>query len=149
VIRPATPADAAAIADVQARAWQRAFADIIDPDATPVPEETAPRFADVIAADGGVLVWDQAGRVVGFAALDGNELVGLYVDPPAQGAGVGSALLAAAVAALRAAGHAEAFLWTFEANGLARALYERDGWERVPGRTDRLGAAEVCYRRAL
>jgi len=149
VIRPATPADAAEIAGVQARAWRHAYADIIEPDAMLVPDETTPRWADAIAARGGVLVWDQDGRVAGFAALEGNELRAIYVDPPAQGAGVGSALLDAAVAALRAAGHAEAFLWTFEANGLARAFYERHGWQLAPGRQGRLRAPEVRYRRTL
>ena len=148
MIRPATPADAPAIAGVQARAWRYAYADIVEPDAMLVPEETTPRWADAISARSGVIVWDQDGRVVGFAAIEGNELQAIYVDPPAQGAGVGSALLDAAVAALRAAGHAEAFLWTFDANGLARAFYERHGWELVPGRQDRM-APEVRYRRTL
>jgi GNAT superfamily N-acetyltransferase len=148
VIRQATVDDAAAIASIQARAWRHAYADIVDPDDMLVPEETAPRFVDAIGSRGGVLVWDQDGRVVGFAAPEGNELVAIYVDPPAQGAGVGSALLQASVEAMRAAGHREAFLWTLEANGLARAFYERHGWELAPGRQDRV-APEVRYRRAL
>ena len=93
-------------------------------------------------------VFDQDGRVAGFALVQGNELRAIYVDPPAQGAGVGSALLDAAVEALRANGHAEAFLWTFEANGLARAFYERHGWEADGGRQEHL-APEVRYRRTL
>lgn len=149
MIRRATPADAQAIAGVQARAWRHAYADIVEPDRMPVPEQQALRFAELIEGGGEVHVFDQDGRVVAFAVLEGNELRAIYVDPPAQGAGVGSALLEAAVAALRAAGHAEAFLWTFEANGLARAFYERHGWELVPGRQGRLDAPEVRYRRAL
>jgi GNAT superfamily N-acetyltransferase len=149
VTRRATRADAAAIAGVQARAWRHAFAEIVEPDRMPVPAEQEPRFADFIAGGGEVHVFDQDGRIVGFAVLVDAELRALYVDPPAQGAGVGSALLAAAVEALRAAGHAEAFLWTFEANGLARAFYERHGWELVPGHTDHLGAPEIRYRLVL
>jgi GNAT superfamily N-acetyltransferase len=148
VIWRATPADAAAIAGVQARAWRHAYADIVEADRMPVPEQQAPRFAEFIEGGGEVHVFDQDGRVVAFAAVDGNELRAIYVDPPAQGAGVGSALLEAAVAALRAASHAEAFLWTFEANGLARAFYERHGWQLVPGRQERL-APEVRYRISL
>jgi GNAT superfamily N-acetyltransferase len=149
VIRRAVPADAEAIAAVQARGWRHAFADIVEPDRMPDPEEQAPRFADFIAGGGEVQVFDQDGRIAGFAVVVGEELRALYVDPPAQGAGVGSALLDAAVEALRADGHAEAFLWTFEANGLARAFYERHGWELVPGHDDHLGAPLVRYRRAL
>jgi GNAT superfamily N-acetyltransferase len=149
VIRRATPADADAIAAVQARAWRHAFADIVEPDRMPVPSEQGPRFAEHIAGGGEVHLFDQDGRIAGFAVLAGDQLHALYVDPPAQGAGVGAALLAAAVDALRAAGHAEAFLWTFEANGLARVFYERHGWELVPGHDDHLGAAEVRYRLVL
>jgi GNAT superfamily N-acetyltransferase len=148
VIRRATPDDAAAIAAVQARTWHHAYADIVEPDRMPEPAQQAPRWAKRISEGAKVYVFDQDGRIAGFAALDGHELRAIYVDPPAQGAGVGSTLLAAAVDALRAAGHDEAFLWTFEANGLARAFYERHGWELVPGRQERL-APEVRYRRAL
>ena len=148
MIRRATPADAHAIAGVQARAWRHAYAEIVAHEDMPVPEHQAPRFAEFIEGGGEVHVFDQDGQVVAFAALDGGELRAIYVDPPAQGAGVGTALLDAAVAALRAAGHAEAFLWTFEANGLARAFYERHGWELVPGRQRRL-APEVRYRLSL
>jgi GNAT superfamily N-acetyltransferase len=148
VIRRATPDDAAAIAAVQARSWRHAYADIVEPERMPDPERQAPRFAERIAAGADVYVFEQDARIAGFAALDGNELRAIYVDPPAQGAGVGSALLAAAVDRLRAAGHDEAFLWTFEANGLARAFYERHGWQLVPGHQERL-APEVRYRRSL
>jgi GNAT superfamily N-acetyltransferase len=149
VIRRATPADADAIAAVQSRAWRHAFADIVEADRMPVASEQGPRFAGHIAHGGDVHVFDQDGRVAGFTVLAGDQLHALYVDPPAQGAGVGTALLAAAVDALRAAGRAEAFLWTFEANGLARAFYERHGWELVPGHDDHLGAPEVRYRLTL
>ena len=149
MIRRATVDDAAAIASIQARGWRHAFADIVEPDRMPDPEEQGPRLADFIAGGGEIHVFDQDGRIAGFAIVQGDELRALYVDPPAQGAGVGSALLDAAVDALRASGHAEAFLWTFEANGLARAFYERHGWELVPGRDDHLGAPEVRYRRGL
>jgi GNAT superfamily N-acetyltransferase len=148
VIRRATPADATAIAAVQARAWRHAYADIVETERMPDPDQQAPRFAEHIKSGGEVYVWDQDGQVAGFAALDGAELRAIYVDPPAQGAGVGSALLTASEEALRAAGHGEAFLWTFEANGLARAFYERHGWELVSGRQER-SAPEVRYRRVL
>ncbi len=148
MIRRATPDDAPAIAAVQARTWRHAYADIVEPDRMPEPEQQAPRFAERIGAGAEVYVFDQDGRIAGFAALDGNELRAIYVDPPAQGAGVGSALLAAAVEALRGVRHEQAFLWVFEDNGLARAFYERHGWELVPGRQER-AAPEVRYRRGL
>jgi GNAT superfamily N-acetyltransferase len=148
VIRRATLADAAAIAMIQARSWRHAYADIVAPEDMPEPEQRERRLGEYIAGGGEVYVSEQGDQVAGFALLDGHELRALYVDPPAQGAGVGTALLQAAVEALRAAGHAEAFLWTFEANGLARAFYERHGWQLVAGHQQRL-APEVRYRRRL
>ena len=155
MIRRATPADAPAIAAVQARTWRHAFADIVDPERMPNVEDQAPRWVAHLEVGGEVHVWDQDGRVVGFATAGPDrdhtgvgELYAIYVDPPAQGAGVGSALLAAAEQSLRDAGHREAILWTFEANGLARAFYERHGWELVDGQQDGL-APEVRYRRSL
>jgi GNAT superfamily N-acetyltransferase len=155
VIRRATPADAPGIAAVQARTWRHAFADIVDPERMPTVEDQAPRWVAHLETGGEVHVWDQDGRVVGFVTAgpdrDGagvGELYAIYVDPPAQGAGVGSALLAAAEQSLRGAGHREAILWTFEANGLARAFYERHGWKDDGGRQEHL-APEVRYRRAL
>jgi L-amino acid N-acyltransferase YncA len=149
VIRRATPADAPAIAAVHARTWRHAYADIVDPERMPDPEQQAPRFAEHIASGGEVYVFDQDGLVAGFAALDGEELRAIYVEPAAQGAGVGSALLEASVEGLRAAGLHEAFVWCFAANGLARAFYERHGWELVPGETQERSAPEVRYRREL
>jgi GNAT superfamily N-acetyltransferase len=148
VIRRATLADAAAIAVIQARSWRHAYADIVAPEDMPEPEQREHRFSDYIAAGGEVYVFEQGEQVAGFAVLDGDELRAIYVDPRAQGAGVGTRLLQAAEEALRAAGNAEAFLWTFEANGLARAFYERHGWQLVAGHQQRL-APEVRYRRAL
>jgi GNAT superfamily N-acetyltransferase len=62
------------------------------------------------------------GRVVGYASVRERALTTLYVDPVAQGAGVGTRLLAEA----EAAGAAE--LEVFEANGHGRRFYEDRGW---------------------
>ena len=155
MIRRATPADAPAIAAVQARTWRHAYADIVDPERMPTVEDQAPRWVAHFDAGGEVHVWDQDGRVVGFATAGPGrhdarvgELYAIYVDPPAQGAGVGSALLATAEQSLRDAGHPIAILWTFEANGLARAFYERHGWRADGGQQVHL-APEVRYRRSL
>ena len=155
MIRRATPADAPAIAAVQARTWRHAFADIVEHERMPSVEDQAPRWVAHLDGGGEVLVWDQDGRVAGFATAgpgredaSTGELYAIYVDPPAQGAGVGSALLAAAEQSLRDAGQREAILWTFEANGLARAFYERHGW-RADGGQQEHRAPEVRYRRKL
>ncbi len=77
----------------------------------------------------------------------------LYVDPVAQGAGLGTLLLDGAVERLVEAGHDEATLWVFAANGLGRAFYEARGWELDPAGAGQEGegwlAPAVRYRRDL
>ncbi|MBK9941693.1 MAG: GNAT family N-acetyltransferase [Kouleothrix sp.] len=80
----------------------------------------------------------------GFAAFDGESCVGLLtyrlergecevlsIDSLREGAGVGSALLAAAVAAARAAGCARAYLITTNDNMRALRFYQRRGFALV------------------
>lgn len=73
----------------------------------------------IVAAD--------AGGVLGYAAVTANHLENLYVDPAAQGRGVGRALLAGVEARLRDR-FATATLRCLHANPDARRLYERQGY---------------------
>jgi GNAT superfamily N-acetyltransferase len=166
MLRRAVPADARAVAEVQLRGWWHAYGDLVDHEllAEHTVESRTERWASILAAgerDPTTLVVDAGGRVAGFTAFGAarsadaapglGEVWAIYVDPPAQGAGVGSALLAHAVGWLREAGFRAALLWTFEANGAARAFYEHHGWRLVEGdpqHADRW-APEVRYRRDL
>ncbi len=155
MIRPATVADAEAIDRVHTRAWDWAYGDFIPPDrmksAQPV-EERVPRWRERM--DDPVIrtwVYELDGFVAGFAAAGGGDLKALYVDPGAQGAGVGAALLAHAEDALREEGTSETSLWVFVANEHGRRFYEARGWELVPGSEDQLDMAApgVRYRKRL
>jgi GNAT superfamily N-acetyltransferase len=86
MIRPAAAADARAIAEIQERALQRAHVDEVPPE--------------LAVADGQTLVAEVDGRVCGFVTVDGGDVVALYVDPVAQGAGIGTQLRAAAAEAI-------------------------------------------------
>jgi len=125
VIRRATPADAAGIAAVHVRSWRRDYADIVDAQflAELDEEERTEKWRGYLEDDD-VLVWvaEEGGRIAGFASLHDGKLTTLYVDPVAQGAGVGTRLLAEA----EAAGARE--LEVFEANGHGRQFYEARGW---------------------
>jgi ribosomal protein S18 acetylase RimI-like enzyme len=132
VIRTATAADASALAGIQARGWRWAYGDFIAPEEMPVAEEREPVFRE-LAERGAVRVFDQDGNVVGYASVADDEITSLYVEPAAQGAGVGTRLLADAVERIRAAGHRRAWLYVYADNGQGRAFYERHGWERVGG----------------
>jgi GNAT superfamily N-acetyltransferase len=83
----------------------------------------APPRALIVAADA-------AERIVGFAAVhpEEGEMYLLFVDPLRAGQGIGRMLLEAAHEALRAAGCAEAFLFTEQRNVRARAVYAAAGY---------------------
>jgi GNAT superfamily N-acetyltransferase len=96
-------------------------------------------------SDGAVtLVAEDGGTPTGVVAVDLPQWRGrtapwlwlLEVCPPRRGAGVGSALLVAAHAALAARGHGSVELSVAEANPRARALYERAGYGATGSGTD-------------
>ena len=162
MIRAGTPADAEAVSELRLRAWHHAYADIVWPELMPTDPETE-LWRSRLAQEGGhpeILVWDQDGEVVGFVVAGEDEyteagegiVLALYVSPHAQGAGVGTALLEAAVERMRGLGLQRAVLWTFERNERARRFYEHHGWTFDPDAVDpdpRPDAVEVRYSRAL
>ena len=157
MIRRAAPADVEAIVGLQTRAWRHAYGDFVDPDAMPEPAQRAARWRELLGGEGAVFLWEQDGRVAGFVAYGPDrgeeaatgEIYAIAVDPAAQSAGLGSALLAHAVEQLARAGLARALLWCLEANGLARAFYASRGWAQDDGRREHPWGPEVRYRRAL
>lgn len=100
------------------------------------------------------LVATEDDRVVGWVALSGYSdrccyrgvaEVSVYVDPEAQGKGIGRALLEQAVAESEAAG-----IWTLQAgifpeNEASLALHRRCGF-RVVGRRERIGQLDGVWR---
>ena len=140
-LRRGTPEDAEQIAGISVRAWIHAYEAFLDPRV--LAERTVASQAErwrgwLAGSETETQVAEIAGRIAGYATVgasrDGDaydtvgQLSGLYVDPAAQGAGLGTRLLADAVSRLRASGFIVATLWVFEENGLGRAFYERHGW---------------------
>jgi L-amino acid N-acyltransferase YncA len=140
-IRRATAADARGIAEVHVGLWRHAYRGLLPDgflDRLSVDEREASwreAFRDRGAA---VFVAEEEGRVIGFASFgpsrdrdagpEVGEIPAIYVDPTVVGAGVGRALLDAAIEAMREAGYRRATLWVLEANAHARRFYERAGW---------------------
>lgn len=89
-------------------------------------EQTAWWVEHVMAAQSELRVAERDGNPVGFAALQEDWLDHLYVDPAAQGQGVGEALLAETKRR-----RSELRLRVFEQNTRARAFYERHGFTLV------------------
>jgi L-amino acid N-acyltransferase YncA len=134
-IRPATPADAAAIARIYNEG-------IAGREAT---FETRARTADDVAGWIGpgarpLLVADADGQVVGFArvtAYSDREVYagvgeyGIYLDASTRGAGIGTRLLEALADAAEAAGYHKLTAKLFTTNQGSLALARRCGFREV------------------
>ena len=128
-VRPARPDESEALARIMMRARNHAMTYV-----PAMPEEHLPQVADHMAVfHDEVWVAERDGRLLGFLALrrsrtDGWEtLEKLYVDPPAQGQGVGTVLLDKAKE-LRPGG---LHLWVVQKNDGARRFYDRHGFRLV------------------
>ena len=162
-VRPARVADAPAMGRLHVRAWQAAYRGHMPDeylDGLRATERAAgwERSLGRERPRGAVLVAEQDGEVVGFAALGpspdpegAGELFSINVDPDHWGTGAGRALLEAAHDELARLGFSETVLWVLPANARARRFYERAGWtcDGTERTVDALGATvpEVRYRR--
>jgi GNAT superfamily N-acetyltransferase len=91
-------------------------------------------FFSGVVESADVEVAEVDGRIVGFSAVQRGWFDHLYIEPAHQGQGIGSTLLARAMAA-----HPDGLLlWVFEPNAGAQALYGSAGFVELE-RTD--GAA--------
>ena len=139
-LRPATGADAPALARVQLRAWRAAYRELLPAwllDGLGERSLASQWASDLARAgpDDSALVAELDGGVVGFAVAGPGtqerglgELFELDVDPAYWGRGVGRALLAGATAALAGLGLDQAVLWVLPGNARARRMYEAAGW---------------------
>lgn len=163
-IAAATADDAAGIAHVHVQSWQAAYAGILDPtflDRLCV-DDRARRWQDTMARrESETLVARCGGEVQGFVSFahcrdEGaerhqGEVWALYAKPQAWGRGIGRALLARALGALRAAGRPDVSLWVLSKNHRAIAFYRSFGFEAVAGSAKQfeLGGRqvdEICMR---
>jgi GNAT superfamily N-acetyltransferase len=166
-LRPATPADAPAIAAL-AVASVRAYVWFTPEGWEPPGEEAESQLAGELVRRLGTNAW-------GFVADDGDALAGvvtllpaadanrpepdpalvhlwqLFVAEPHWGTGVAVRLHADAIASAAASGFATARLFTPADQTRSRRFYEREGWVSVGDRffDERIGFDVVEYRRPL
>jgi ribosomal protein S18 acetylase RimI-like enzyme len=133
------------------------------PDGHELPRIEPGLFEELLASpDLSVLIAEDNDEVVGYAGCgttrdeDTGDEVGevrnLFVASSSWRAGVGKALMAAALDDLRERGYTEAIVWSFTANDRANRFYEaqgftRDGAERTEERFADIPS--VRYRRSL
>ncbi len=145
IIRPATFADAPAIAEVHVRSWQWAYRGQLPDDFLDRMSETLDRRVKAwqeqwthLPPDHRWWIAEQSGRIVGFAITQPSrdadvppmtaEVALIYLLPEAAGKGIGRRLFAHAVEDLRQRGYRQAMLWVLESNVRARRFYEAAGW---------------------
>lgn len=127
ILRPATAADMAVVADIWHAGWHVAHRGHVPDGLTAARtlaafrERTPDRVADTTVAE-------VEGQVVGFTMVCGDEVEQVFVDPGHHGTGVAAPLLADAERRVGAAGHREAWLAVVVGNARARRFYERHGW---------------------
>lgn len=145
-IRPATTEDADVIGELL-----HDFNTEFD-EPTPPARELAERMASLLTGDTDVLLAGDIGLVVlrfQPAIWTANlecYLAELYVRPDHRGAGIGEALLAAALDAARQRGADYIHLGTTEDDVAARHLYDKLGFRRTEGEG---GPLMFVYEREL
>jgi ribosomal protein S18 acetylase RimI-like enzyme len=157
-IRVAAPADAERLADVAEQTFRDTFAadnSSHDMEAYVRDSFSQDRIRIELLDDGNRFLLafvDDAERPAGYAKIRTGtsdpsvkgpnpvELERLYVDRRAIGQGVGAALIRAAFAQARHAGHRTMWLGVWERNARAIAFYGRWGFETVGDHVFRLGS---------
>ncbi|MFB9146106.1 GNAT family N-acetyltransferase [Halomonas alkalicola] len=130
MIRPAVPHEIPRLADIWLRASLRAH-DFIPAAFWESCRE--PMASDHLPGAEELLVLEVEGRVIGFAALNGERLEALFIDPEVQSYGHGSRLMAHAMAH-----HARLSLCVFSRNVRAVSFYRRLGFQVVEERIEPL-----------
>ncbi len=164
-IRPATPDDAPAIADVHVRSWQEAYAGIVPDEYLSSLDAAARsrRWRELLAAGPEdrvcTFVAEAGDRLLGFASYGPSrdedarrgerEIYSIYLDPGTWGRGVARELIRTVVA--EAGEQTPLTLWVLAANERARHFYRRHGFQPDGvERLDDVGGAELLeirYRR--
>lgn len=143
-IRPVTPADVPALAELHVRCWRVAYDGLVPAgalarfDAGEHAARWAARYDDprpgrtelLAEDDGGLLGFVTYGSARPKAGEDvaGAEIYAIYVDPERWGTGAGHALMTRALDDLGARGVRPVRLWALDGNERARRFYLRHGF---------------------
>ncbi len=126
-LRPATPADADAVARIWQEGWRDGHLGHVPAALVEVrtPESFFQRAADRVAD---TTVAECGGEVAGFTMVAGDEVEQVYVSRSHRGSGIAAELLDNARLTIGDAGHPVAWLAVATGNDRARQCYQRCGW---------------------
>jgi ribosomal protein S18 acetylase RimI-like enzyme len=154
-IRPASVADADAIAALHAASWRSAYRGIFKDD-TLGPSLDGERQQhwraklEAMAPDDAVLIAGDMGFIAVWATGDpgfGAYIDNLHVHPDRRSGGLGRRLLGEAMRRVAEAGETGAYLWVFDDNVRAIDFYRRLGGEIVEGGFDEIDGLQVPHSR--
>lgn len=158
-LRPATPTDAAALAEVFVTTWRRNYRSVVPDDVIDSLDldETGKWLGGLVAtAEQSTLLLEAPdGKVLGFVRFGAEpsdprngHIHALYVHADHGGQGFGRKLLRSGVDALERT-YDVVTLWVFEDNAAARALYASEGFVPDGGRRveEQYRADEIRLRR--
>jgi GNAT superfamily N-acetyltransferase len=162
-LRPARERDIDAIIALHRRSWREGFRAVVSEEPLPADRQWRKSLAETLVAhDPSILLAELEGKVCGFVNFGSSrdakapptvgEVRAMFVDPGAWRQGIGSALMGAALAALRERGFDQVTVWTFEQTPRSRSFYEALGFRTDGARQRRFraeNAAEIRYRRSL
>jgi ribosomal protein S18 acetylase RimI-like enzyme len=126
-LRPATAADAAAIARIWSEGWADGHAGHV-PDALVAERPPASFHPRAMERIGQTWVAESVGTVTGFVVVVDAEVEQIYVDRSWRGRGVAERLLRHAEAVIGQGGRRTAWLAVVAGNTRARRFYARLGW---------------------
>ena len=138
IVRPATPADIAALADIAVAAYRLAFLGIIGDNGLTM--FTCAYFSERFAREcSAITVAEQDRAILGFVEVRDGTLDMLFIAPSRVRSGVGRLLLADAErrGAVR--------LECFRDNAGARSFYERHGWSAARSYSRQYAGAEHAF----
>ena len=125
-IRPAEPKDRDAIVEILHHGWHDGHAHLVQPGVLPL--RTPDCINDIYGSSTDTFYVAESDRVLGFVAINGDELTKLFIARDARGTGVAEKLMLFAEQKIAGNGFAVARLLCQVGNMPAERFYARTGW---------------------
>jgi GNAT superfamily N-acetyltransferase len=156
-IRPAKPEDRAAIVEILHHGWHDGHAHLVTPDILPL--RTPEAIEAIFEASTDSYYVAEGDRILGFVAVNGDELTKLFIARDTRGSGVAEKLMTFGEQKIAEKGFAVAKLLCLVGNVPAEKFYAKTGWVEehrhhydlwIPkGATGHFSAETICLHKKL